>query len=60
LQRKLEVICHYIAVDMVENSNKKIKNYVITPELLLNILDVSTKRKLFLYGIRNIKYNFSE
>uniref|UniRef100_A0A2S2NVD3 endopeptidase La n=1 Tax=Schizaphis graminum TaxID=13262 RepID=A0A2S2NVD3_SCHGA len=47
LQRKLEVICHYIAVDMVENSNKKIKNYVITPELLLNIFDNE------LYNVKN-------
>ncbi|CAH1738862.1 lon protease homolog 2, peroxisomal-like isoform X1 [Aphis gossypii] len=39
LQRKLEAICHYIAVDVVENNDKKIKNYVITPELLLNIFD---------------------
>lgn len=42
LQRKLETICHYIAVDVVENNDEKIKNYVITPELLLNIFDVRT------------------
>ncbi|XP_025191639.1 lon protease homolog 2, peroxisomal-like isoform X1 [Melanaphis sacchari] len=47
LQRKLEVICHYIAVDIVENSDKKIKKYVITPELLLNILDSE------LYNVKN-------
>lgn len=39
LQRKLEAICHYIAVDIVENGDKKKKDYVITPELLLNIFD---------------------
>ncbi|KAF0772871.1 lon protease 2, peroxisomal-like [Aphis craccivora] len=47
LQRKLEAICHYIAVDVVENSDKKIKNYVITPELLLNIFDSE------LYSVKN-------
>ena len=50
LQRKLEVICHYIAVDIVENGDKIIKNYVITPELLLNILDVS-KKIMFLWNL---------
>lgn len=40
LQRKLEAICHYIAVEIVENANKEVKNYVIMPESLLNILGV--------------------
>lgn len=47
LQRKLEVICHYIAVDIVENGDKILKSYVITPELLLNILDSE------LYNVKN-------
>lgn len=48
LQRKLEEICHYIAVKIVENADNKLKNYVITPECLLNIFDVNTKCKYFL------------
>ncbi|KAL4097954.1 hypothetical protein QTP88_022636 [Uroleucon formosanum] len=47
LHRKLEVICHRIAVDIVENGDKAIKNYVITPESLINILDSE------LYNVKN-------
>lgn len=46
LQRKLEEICYYIAVKIVEN-DKEIKNYLITPEALIDILDVNT-RNIFL------------
>lgn len=42
LQRKLEAICHYIAVEIVENADKQLKNYIITPESLMNILGVSS------------------
>ncbi|XP_025410436.1 lon protease homolog 2, peroxisomal-like [Sipha flava] len=48
LQRKLEAICHYIAVEIVENSDKESKNYVITPESLINILGNE------IYNINNV------
>lgn len=48
LQRKLEAICDYIAVEIVENFNKEVKNYVITPESLLNIFGVNTYKNNFL------------
>jgi len=43
LQRKLEAIYQYIAVDVVENADKKKESYVITPEFLLEILGVNSK-----------------
>lgn len=47
LQRKLEEICYYIAVKIVEN-DKEIKNYLITPESLIDILDVNTRNIFFI------------
>lgn len=51
LQRKLEAICHFIAVEIVENADKEVKNYVITPKSLLNILGVNTSYSLKLFYI---------
>ncbi|VVC46344.1 Lon protease, bacterial/eukaryotic-type,ATPase, AAA-type, core,Lon, substrate-binding domain,Peptidase [Cinara cedri] len=39
LQRKLGIICHYIAVKIVENTAEEPTNYVITPKSLLTIFN---------------------